>query len=89
MPTGTIRPPSGFFEADLVSHRGPLTSGSFAQTLVLTDIASGWTECAPLLFREQQLLAEVLTVVREVTPPPILGFDTDKDTVFINETMKT
>ena len=23
------------------------------QTLVLTDIASSWTECAPLLVREQ------------------------------------
>ncbi len=81
-------PPPGFFEADLVSHSGPLTSGSFAQTLVLTDIASGWTECAPLLFREQQLLTEVLTVVRDVTPLPVLGFDTDNDTVFINETVK-
>ncbi|TKA93811.1 transposase, partial [Cereibacter changlensis] len=65
-------PPPGFFEADLVSHSGPLTSGSFTQTLVLTDIASGWTECAPLLFREQQLLAEVLTVLRGVMPLPIL-----------------
>lgn len=82
-------PPPGFFEADLVSHSGPLTSGSFAQTLVLTDIASGWTECAPLLFREQQLLTEVLTILRDVTPLPILGFDTDNDTVFINETVKS
>jgi hypothetical protein len=81
-------PPPGFFEADLVSHSGPLTSGSFAQTLVLTDISSGWTECAPLLFREQQLLTEVLNVLRGVTPLPILGFDTDNDTVFINETVK-
>jgi len=81
-------PPPGFFEADLVSHSGPLTSGSFAQTLVLTDISSGWTECAPLLFREQQLLTEVLTVLRGVIPLPILGFDTDNDTVFINETVK-
>lgn len=81
-------PPPGFFEADLVSHSGPLTSGSFAQTLVLTDIASGWTECAPLLFREQQLLTEVLTVLCGVIPLPILGFDTDNDTVFINETVK-
>jgi hypothetical protein len=81
-------PPPGFFEADLVSHSGPLTSGSFAQTLVLTDIASGWTECAPLLFREQQLLTEVLTVMRGMIPLPILGFDTDNDTVFINETVK-
>lgn len=82
-------PPQGFFEADLVSHSGPLTSGSFAQTLVLTDIASGWTECAPLLFREQQLLTEVLKALRNVVPLPILGFDTDNDSVFINETVKT
>ena len=63
-------PSPGFFEADLVSHSGPMTSGSFAQTLVLTDIASGWTECAPLLFREQQLLTEVLTVLCDVMPLP-------------------
>tara|TARA_R110002096_G_scaffold201212_7_gene385551 strand:+ start:426 stop:620 length:195 start_codon:yes stop_codon:yes gene_type:complete len=49
---------------------------------VLTGIASAWTECAPLVFREQQRLAQVLA------PLPILGFDTDNDTVFINETVK-
>ena len=81
-------PAPGFMEADLVAHSGPMTSGSFVQTLVLTDIASGWTECAPLLFREQQLLGEVMTVVREAMPFPLLGFDTDNDTVFINETIK-
>ena len=81
-------PPPGFVEADLVAHSGPSTSGSFVQTLVLTDIASGWTECAPLLFREQQLLGEVMTVMGEVTPFPLLGFDTDNDNVFMNETIK-
>ena len=45
-------PPPGFIEADLVAHSGPVASGSFIQTLVLTDIATGWTECAPLLVRE-------------------------------------
>lgn len=49
-------PAPGFMEADLppeagsfakVAHSGPMTSGSFVQTLVLTDIATGWTECAP------------------------------------------
>ena len=71
-----------------MSHSGPLTSRSFIQILVLTDVASGWPECAPLLFRKQQLLAEVLTVLREGAPLPILGFDTDNDTVCINETVK-
>ena len=34
-------PQPGYFEADLVAHCGPVTSGSFIQTLVLTDIATG------------------------------------------------
>src|SRR4051794_41365801 len=57
---GWDNPPPGFVEADLVAHSGPVTKGSFIQTLVLTDIATGWTECAPLLVREQRLLTEVL-----------------------------
>ena len=42
-------PAPGFVEADLVAHSGPTARGSFVQTLTLTDIATGWTECAPLL----------------------------------------
>jgi hypothetical protein len=81
-------PAPGFVEADLVAHSGPSTEGSFVQTVVLTDIATGWTECAPLLFREQRLLSEVLTVLREAMPFTLRGFDTDNDTVFINATVK-
>ena len=81
-------PPPGFAEADLVAHSGPVTSGSFVQTLVLTDIATGWTECAPVLYREQTLLREVLGEVRRLMPFPLLGFDTDNDSVFINETVR-
>jgi hypothetical protein len=75
-------------EADLVAHSGPVTRGSFVQTLVVTDIASGWTELAPLLVREQTLLVDVLREVRRRLPFPLLGFDTDNDTVFINETVR-
>lgn len=81
-------PPPGFFEADLVAHSGPVASGSFVQTLVLTDVATGWTECAPLLVREQQLLIEVLTELRKLLPFPLLGFDSDNDSVFMNDTVR-
>lgn len=81
-------PAPGFAEADLVMHSGPSTRGSFVCTLVLTDIATGWTECAPLLMREQGLLTRVLDEVRTVLPFPLLGFDTDNDTVFMNETVQ-
>ncbi len=81
-------PAPGFVEADLVAHSGPSARGSFIQTLVLTDIATGWTECAPLIVREQTLLSTVLTELRKQLPFALLGFDTDNDTVFINETLK-
>lgn len=81
-------PAPGYMEADLVAHGGPSASGSFVQTLTLTDVATGWTECAPLLFREQRLLGEVMTALQAALPFPLLGFDTDNDTVFMNETVK-
>jgi hypothetical protein len=82
-------PSPGFVEADLVAHSGPSARGSFIQTLVLTDIATGWTECAPLIVREQTLLSTVLTELRKQLPFALLGLDTDNDTVFMNETLKT
>ena len=81
-------PPPAFVEADLVAHCGPVANGSFVQTLTVTDIATGWTECAPLLYREQTLLREVLGEVRRRLPFELLGFDTDNDSVFVNETVR-
>jgi hypothetical protein len=81
-------PPPGFVEADLVAHSGPSASGSFVQTLVLTDVATGWTECAPLLVREQNLLSNVLVELRKLLPFNLLGLDTDNDSVFMNETVR-
>ena len=81
-------PAPGFCEADLVAHSGPVTNGSFIQTLVLTDIATGWTECAPLIVRQQTVLTEVLKTMQRLMPFPLLGFDTDNDTVFMNETVR-
>jgi hypothetical protein len=72
-----------------VAHSGPVTKGSYVQTLTLTDIATGWTECAPLLVREQKLLTEVLSEMRKRIPFPLLGSDTDNDSVFMNEAVKT
>nr|WP_218064128.1 DDE-type integrase/transposase/recombinase [Nguyenibacter vanlangensis] len=76
-------------EMDLVAHSGGTQKGSYVQTLVLTDIATGWTECAPLLVREQHLLTKVLDEVRTRLPFPLLGIDADNDSVFMNETVKT
>ena len=58
------------------------------QTLVVTDVASGWTECGALLVREQHLLTEVLDKLRATMPFALAGINTDNDSVFINETLK-
>ena len=81
-------PPSGFVEADLVAHCGPVANVSFVRTLAVTDIATGWTGCAPLPYREQTLLGELLGEVRGRLPFELPGFDTDNDSVFVNETVR-
>src|SRR5205814_4993433 len=40
-----------FLEADLVAHCGADMEGGYLYTLTLTDIAIGWTECLPVLYR--------------------------------------
>jgi hypothetical protein len=45
------RPPPGYCEADLVAHGGTSVSGAFIQTLTMVDVATGWTECFPLVVR--------------------------------------
>ena len=66
-------PAPGFVEADLVAHCGTSMAGSFVWTLVLTDIASGWTECVPLLVREARLVVDALDQLRGALPFPLRG----------------
>jgi len=77
-----VRP--GFFEADLVAHCGESAEGSFLHTLVLVDIASGWTECIALLRRSEADVIGALNAVRQALPFPLLGLDTDNGSEFIN-----
>jgi IS30 family transposase len=77
----------GFLEADLVAHCGAETEGSFLCTLTLTDIATRWTECLPLLSKSAQ---EVLSAIRQACtrfPFPILGLDTDNGSEFLTQVL--
>jgi hypothetical protein len=74
----------GFFEADLVAHCGERVDGTFINTLVITDIATAWTEFAPLLRRTYADLSVALEAIRKVLPMPLLGLDTDNGSEFIN-----
>jgi hypothetical protein len=74
----------GFLEADLVAHCGTDIKGGYLYTLTLTDIATGWTECLPLLYRSQETVLAAIQQARLLFPFPILGIDTDNGGEFIN-----
>jgi len=76
---------SGFLEADLVAHCGTTIEGGYLYTLTLTDVATGWTECLPLLYRSQETVLAAFQRARTLFPFPILGIDTDNGGEFINE----
>jgi hypothetical protein len=80
-------PPPGYFEMDMVAHCGKSVAGSHVHSLVLTDIASGWTEAAAMVVREQTLVTLTVEEVRVRLPFPMLGLDVDNDSAFINETV--
>jgi len=74
----------GFLEADLVAHCGGNTNGAFLNTLTLTDITTGWTECLPLLRKSAGDVIIGLKLAQELLPFPLLGVDTDNGSEFIN-----
>src|SRR6266480_2558534 len=77
----------GFLEADLVAHCGADIEGGYLYTLTLTDVATGWTECLPLLYRSQEAVLAALQRACTLFPFPILGIDTDNGGEFINEVL--
>jgi hypothetical protein len=66
----------GFLEADLVAHCGGTLEGAFLYTLTLTDVATTWTECLPLLHKTQHGVVHALQRARGSFPFPLLGIDT-------------
>jgi len=77
----------GNLEIDFVAHCGGILVGSFINSLVMTDVSSGWTEAIPLLVREQSLVVEGLEVLRGRLPIPLLGINSDNDSAFINDSV--
>ena len=74
----------GFVEVDLVAHCDDSVAGDFLYTLVLTDIATGWTECVPILNRSQKAVTAAIDLARTRFPFKLLGLDSDNGSEFIN-----
>lgn len=78
-------PAPGYVEVDFVAHSGTSSSGSFVQTMVLTDIATGWTECVPVRSRDSSQVVGAIREAQQLFPFPLLGVDFDNDSAFMNE----
>jgi len=74
----------GFFEVDMVAHCGTNAEGMFLWSLVLTDVATGWTECLAMRHRSQDAVIDALGLVRQLLPFALLGFDSDNGGEFLN-----
>ena len=75
----------GFMEMDLVDHSGGLAQGDFAQTLNMTDVASGWTEMRAVRNKAQIHVFAAIQTIRARLPFTLLGIDSDNGGEFIND----
>ncbi len=78
-------PAPGFCEVDMVAHGGTSVAGSFIQTLTMVDVATGWTECMPLVTRESGLVVLAMERAQSLFPWIVLGADFDNDSAFMND----
>jgi len=75
----------GFVEIDLVGHDGGNVRGEYCLTLDVTDIKTGWTECAATRNKAQKHVFEALQTTRRRLPFSLLGIDSDNGSEFIND----
>lgn len=78
-------PLPGFCEVDMVAHGGTSVAGSFNQTLTMVDVATGWTECLPLVTRDGALVIEAIKRGQSLFPWLLRGVDFDNDSAFMND----
>jgi len=74
----------GYFEADTVAHCGNSMAGDFVFSLTFTDIFSGWTENRAVWGKGSQGVLRQIKNIEEKIAFPILGFDCDNGSEFLN-----
>ena len=75
---------AGHCEIDCVAHCGGSLTGTFAWTLTVTDIASGWTECEAMFGKDGGLVNKALKAIEARLPFPFLSLYFDNGSEFMN-----
>jgi hypothetical protein len=74
----------GFLEADTLAHCGESLLGDFVYTVNFVDIATGWTEERAVWGKGETDVLRQIRDVEDSLPFPILGFDADNGSEFLN-----
>lgn len=77
-----IRP--GFLEADTLAHCGNSMAGMFVYSVNCVDIASGWSAQQAVWGKGERGVLTAIHRIEESLPFPILGFDCDNGSEFLN-----
>lgn len=76
---------AGHCEVDCVAHCGDSLSGTFAWTLTLTDIATGWTECEALWGKDGYQARLALEKIEARLPFKLQTLYFDNGSEFMND----
>ena len=74
----------GYIETDSVAHCGASALGTFVLSLDHVDIATTWTEQRAVFGKGEIGVVAQVKDVEESLPFPLLGFDSDQGTEFMN-----
>ena len=74
----------GFLEADTVAHCGTTTEGMYVLTVNCIDLATSWREQRAIWGKGERGMLVALQDIEQTLPFPILGFDCDNGSEFLN-----
>jgi len=77
----------GFLEADSVAHCGTTTEGMYVLSINCIDLATTWREQRAVWGKGERGVLSALKSVEDALPFPILGFDCDNGSEFLNWTI--
>lgn len=75
----------GFFEIDLCGHDGGIAKGDFSWTLNFAEVKYQWTEQVAVFNKAQVHVFAGIKTIRGRLPFPLLGYDSDSGSEFIND----
>jgi len=78
----------GHEQVDLVEHNGGDSRGEYANTVVLTDICTSWTQMQAVLNKAQVRVFSALEEVVDEMPFDVVGLHSDGGREFINNHLK-